>query len=267
MMPVRMTMDKLGELRSILRGMGSVALAYSGGTDSGLLLKVAKEELGDKVVAFTAVSASFPSFEREKARELARSIGVEMVEIETDELSSEEYARNDTKRCYHCKRSILQAIWSEAHARGLAAVADGNNADDARTPRPGLMAAKEMNARSPLAEAGLTKGEVRELARSFGLSNWDKPSSACLASRVPYGTRITGALLAKIERSEDAIREKGISQIRVRAHGDIARIEVLPDDFEKLISNADALTRELKALGFKYICMDIEGFLSGSMDK
>ncbi|MCE5296777.1 MAG: ATP-dependent sacrificial sulfur transferase LarE [Euryarchaeota archaeon] len=258
--------EKLDELRSILRSMGSVALAYSGGTDSGLLLKVAKEELGDKVVAFTAVSASFPSYEREKARELAASIGAEMVELPTDEISLEEYARNDAKRCYHCKRLILQTIWSQSHARGLSMVVDGNNADDAKTSRPGLLAAKEMGTRSPLAEADLTKSEVRELARSFGLDNWDKPSSACLASRVPYGTRITGELLERIERAEDAVRTIGVTQLRVRAHDDIARIEVLPEEFAMLISDADGLVRELKELGFKYVALDLEGFRSGSLD-
>lgn len=247
--------------------MGSVALAYSGGTDSGLLLKVAKDELGDDVVAFTVISPSFPSFEREKARELASSIGVQMIELPTDELSEEEYARNDADRCYYCKKLTFHTIIAEAEARGLRTVADGNNADDAGTQRPGMRAAKELNVRSPLAEAGLTKKEVRELARSLGLSNWDKPSSACLASRVPYGTRITSELLMRIEKAEDAVRSLGIGQIRVRAHGDIARIEVLPSDFEKLLSNAGPLTKELRSLGFKYVCLDIEGFRSGSLDR
>jgi len=259
-------MGKLEDLRSVLREMGSVAVAYSGGVDSSLLLLVAKEELGPRAIAFTAVSPSFPEYERRMSRELASSIGAEVVEVRTDELSAEAYAKNDYSRCYHCKKLIFQAIISDARSRGIENVIDGNNADDADGTRPGTKAAEELGVRSPLAEVGMTKKEVREAARSLGLDNWDKPSSACLASRVPYGTRITEDLLNMIEKAEEAVRSRGVAQIRVRAHGEIARIEVLPSDFEKLISDRKALSDDIKALGFRYVCLDIEGFRSGSLD-
>jgi len=260
---------KLARLRALLREMGSVAVAFSGGVDSGLLLAVAHRELGDGVLAITARSETYPESEFQEAAEFARSLGVRHEVIETSELSIAGFAQNPPDRCYYCKRELFRAMQTVARAHGIACIADGANLDDTGDFRPGLRAGQELGVRSPLKEAGLTKAEVRTLSRALGLPTWDKPAFACLASRFPYGEAITPEGLRQVAQAEALLRRLGYRQCRVRHHGRTARIEVPAQEVATLLEGGrrGEVIRGIKALGFTYVTVDLEGYRSGSMNE
>ena len=262
------TEEKLKRLHALLRSYGPLAVAFSGGADSTLLLKVAIDTLGqDKVIALIGVSETFPKSEREEAVELAKLLGARHIEVMTKELDTSAFTENTAERCYHCKKELLTKFLSIAKEEGFLAVADGNNADDLKSSREGLRAVRELGTHSPLAEVGLTKEEVRHLSKVLDLPTAVKPSSACLASRIPFGTKITREKLTQIETAEEFLRGLGITQLRVRHHGDVARIEVTPPEFYLVLNNRDWVVKEFKMLGFAYITLDIQGFRSGSMEE
>lgn len=261
--------DKWDRLKSLLREMQLAVLAYSGGVDSSLLLRAASEVLGPHLIAVTAVSETYPPLELAAAKEFASSLGVTHRILRTEELGMEEFARNSPERCYFCKRELFGKLRQIADTEGIQFILDGSNTDDLKDHRPGRRAAQEFSVRSPLMEAGLSKSEVRELAHALNLSVWDKPSLACLSSRIPYGTRITPEILQTIQTAEDHLRVLGFRQVRVRHHGDTARIEIDPEDFGRLLSGdmARRITSGLKQSGFTYVCLDLEGYRTGSMNE
>lgn len=262
-----MLSDKLEKLRSILGEMERAVVAFSGGVDSTVLLKVAQECLGGGLLAVTADSPSLPRHELEEALRIARQVGARHIVVGSHEQENPRYLANDPLRCYYCKESIYKQLIAYADSHGYRYVLDGANADDAGDYRPGARAATEQGVRSPLQEAGLSKTEVRELAREMGLPNWDKPASACLASRVPYGTPITSEALNRVEQAEATLRSLGIARLRVRDHGEIARIEVAPRDFPLLLERRELVVARLKRLGYTYVALDLAGFRSGSMNE
>jgi uncharacterized protein len=266
-----MTLDvKYASLRGILRDLQSVAVAFSGGVDSAFVLHAAVDVLGpDSVVAVTGQSPSVPQTDVSDAVSLAESIGAAHVFLTTDEFSNEDYLRNPTNRCYFCKTTLYTHMGKFIAERGLKNIVNGINADDLGDFRPGIQAANEFAVRSPLAEAGLTKADIRELSRRAGLATSEKPASPCLSSRVQYGERITPDKLRQIEAAEQFLHDMGISQCRVRHHDTIARIEVPPPFFARLADpeTAKRIDKRFRALGYSYVTLDLRGFRSGSMNE
>ena len=247
--------------------MKSVIVAFSGGVDSTLLLSAAKHILGDDVIAVTAVSPSLPAAEEEQTQHLARQIGARHTFIDSTEAQDPRYLENTPERCFFCKNDVYTHIVAYAQEHGYRFVVDGTNADDVDDHRPGRKAAREHGVRSPLQEAGITKADIRALAKEYGLPNWDKPAAACLSSRVPYGTSLTLESLSQIEQAEDALRNMGFGQLRVRHHQQVARIEVEPEGFSRVLESREQIVSKLTALGYAYVALDLAGFRSGSMNE
>jgi pyridinium-3,5-biscarboxylic acid mononucleotide sulfurtransferase len=259
--------EALDRARVRVRELGSVLIAYSGGVDSTLLLKLALEELPRRVVAVLASSPAYPEAEQAEARELARQLGAELVEVDTSEVELEAYARNNPDRCFHCKEELFDTLEPVRARLGLATLAYGATADDAGDHRPGHASAVKRGVRFPLLEAGLGKAEIRLAARSLGLPNWNKPSFACLSSRIPHGTPVTVAALRQIERAEAVVKALGFAQVRVRHHGDVARVEVEPQEVEQLFAHREAVVEGLKQAGYTFVALDLEGYSTGSLNR
>ena len=260
---------KLERLRALLRETGGIAVAFSSGVDSTFLLKVAHEELGENVVAVTARSHSFPKRELDEAAAFCAREGVRHEIIDSEELDIPGFVANPPDRCYHCKKALFGKLIAFAQANGLAAVLEGSNMDDDGDYRPGRRAIRELGIRSPLHDAGLTKAEIRVLSKRMGLPTADKPSFACLASRFPYGEHITAAGLERVERAEQWLMDAGLglAQLRVRSHGDMARIEVPPADIPRLATRAEEIAAALKSFGFAYVALDLQGYRTGSLNE
>jgi len=262
-------LQKDADLRRTLAGLGSVMVAFSGGTDSAYLAWAATAVLGERAHCITADSPSYPSRHRELARRLARDFSLRHEFIVTGEMARPEYRANEPDRCYYCKQELFTLLNALARARGVAAVLDGANADDRDDYRPGRKAARELGVRSPLDEADLTKAEIRELSRRAGLPTWDEPASACLSSRIPYHSEVTLEKLAMIERAESVLFDLGFRVCRVRHHDDVARLEFGADEMAHALDPVvrEALVRDLKAIGYRYVALDLQGYRLGSLNE
>jgi uncharacterized protein len=261
--------EKLDKLRAIFQELGSVLVAFSGGIDSTVVFKLAWNTLHSNAVAVTAVSPTFPEIELEATQRLATEIGGRHVIIETDQLTVPEFVRNDERRCYHCKTDLYQALGKLREELGIQGIVDGTNLDDLGDDRPGMLAAREWGVRSPLVEAGLSKSEIRSLAKAWGLSNWDKPAAACLSSRVARGELITLERLTRIEKAEAFLVGKGFRQIRVRDYNGEARVEVGQDELDKLFESTTQtqIIGVLRALGFQTVTLDRAGYRQGNANQ
>ncbi len=258
--------QKLTRLRTLISDCGSVLVAYSGGVDSALVMTVAHQVLGERALACIGVSPSYPTREMRDAIKLAEQLGIPYRLVDTEEYLDEDYAANPTNRCYFCKSELHDQLKAIAQAEGWQTVLDGNNLSDLGDFRPGMEAARERNVRSPLIEAGISKAEIRELARHLELPVWDKPAMACLSSRVPHGTPITPALLRQIEQAEDVLVELGFRQFRVRHHGEIARLELPAEDFPQALQSHEQIVAGVRAAGYRFVTLDLAGFRSGSLN-
>lgn len=261
--------DRMEELKKYLKDLKSVAVAFSGGVDSTFLLKVAHDVLGDRAIAVTAKSCSFPKRELEEAKAFCRKEGIRHFICESEELDIEGFSKNPKNRCYLCKRELFEKIGRIVEEQNIAYIAEGSNLDDNGDYRPGLQAVAELGVKSPLREAGLTKADIRLLSKGLGLPTWDKQSFACLSSRFVYGETITREKLSMVDRAEQLLLDYGFHQVRVRIHGQIARIEVLPEEFAKLIQEdiRRDIAEKLTKFGFTYVTMDLKGYRTGSMNE
>ncbi len=261
--------EKLSRLKRVVNELESVVVAFSGGVDSTLVAKVCYDVLKDNSMAVTARSETYPDFEFKEAQQIANEIGIKHLVIDTSELAIEGFANNPPERCYFCKTELFGKLKNIAKEQRLLNVADGANIDDTMEFRPGLEASKELDVKSPLKEAGMTKQDIREVSKMLKLSNWDKPAYACMSSRFPYGESITQDKLNMVSEAEKYLRGLGLVQFRVRHHGTIARIEVLPGDIHFLTNSSarEGLTGKFKEIGFTYVTLDLEGYRSGSMNE
>jgi uncharacterized protein len=259
---------KYARLKEILRDIDGAVVAYSGGVDSTLLLKAAVEALGQRALAVTAESETYPQREGEEAARFARELGARHRVLRTSELEIEHFVSNPPERCYYCKKELFGKLLSIAREETLEAVLDGSNVDDTGDHRPGMRAAAELGVRSPLQEAALSKEDIRAISKELGLPTWNKPSFACLASRFPYGDLITPEKLTRVGAAEELLRSLGVSQVRVRDHGDTARIEVTTEHFDLIMrpDNRERIVAELRALGYLYVALDLQGYRTGSMN-
>lgn len=262
------TDSKLERLRSLVTEMKGVVIGYSGGCDSTLLAAVAREVLGERAVCVLASSETYPAAEVAEALETAGKLGLHVTRIDTEELKNEAFTANPPDHCYYCKRELFGKLAAMAKERDIAWVADGSNIDDLADYRPGGRAAAEFGVRSPLREAGFTKKEIRELSHRLGLPTWDKPAFACLASRIPYGTRIEPAVLTRLDKAEQFMKGLGFRQVRVRHHGNVARIEVEPQEIPRLASPEirQQVAEKFKELNYLYTALDLTGYRTGSMN-
>ena len=261
--------NKYEKLKQYLKDLGSVAIAFSGGVDSTFLLKTAHDVLGDSVIAVTAYSCSFPHRELAEATAFCEKEGIRQILCASEELEVAGFSENPVNRCYLCKNEIFSKIWAVARAHEITYVAEGSNVDDTDDYRPGLLAITEQGVKSPLQQAELTKAEIRRLSKEIGLPTWDKPSFACLASRFPYGERITAERLAMIDQAEQLLLNLGLRQVRVRYHGNLARIETDAEGFSLLMEceRREMIYRQFKEIGFVYAAVDLLGYRTGSMNE
>ena len=260
---------KYQSLRDNIKALGSVAVAFSSGVDSSFLLYVAHDVLGDGAIAITASSCSFPERELKEATEFCKIHGIEQVICKSEELEIEGFRQNPKNRCYLCKHELFEKIWAIARERGINSVAEGSNLDDNGDYRPGLIAVEELGVSSPLRDAGLNKAEIRQLSQELGLPTWNKQSFACLSSRFVYGETISEEKLGMVDKAEQLLLDLGFRQVRVRIHGNIARIEILPEEFLKLMAEdvRNNVCSTLKSLGFSYVTLDLAGYRTGSMNE
>ena len=259
--------EKYNNLINSLKEKGKICIAFSGGVDSTFLLKVAQNVLGENVLAITVRSSMYPDRELKESKEFCKSLKIKHIFLDANEYSVPEFVGNSKNRCYFCKKGIFSKVKEIAQKEGFDIVADGSNLDDEGDYRPGIKALKELGIISPLKEAGLTKNEIRELSKELGLSTWDKPSMACLASRIPYGSVITREKLKKIEIAEEFLLSNNFKQFRVRYYDDLAKIEVLKEDIPKVLQLSEVIIAKFKEIGFNYITLDLEGYRTGSMNE